>query len=75
MLTLRRAERGPSPGGPMKDALLVVPAREARAVRVPPGGRFRVVDIEGGQVVDQFAFVADDVMSCGPLRSPTPPSP
>jgi len=45
----------------MKDALVVVPARDARAVRVRPGGRFRVVDIEGGQVVDLFAFVADDV--------------
>src|SRR6266540_2428600 len=51
----------PVTGGPMKDALVVVPARDARAVRVRPGGRFRVVDIEGGQVVDLFAFVADDV--------------
>src|SRR6266540_1556852 len=51
----------PVTGGPMKDALVVVPARDARAVRVRPGGRFRVVDIEGGQVVDLFAFVADEV--------------
>ena len=41
--------------------MIVVPAREARAVEVPAGGRFRVVDLEGGQVVDLFAFVADDV--------------
>ena len=45
----------------MEDTFVVVPAREARAVRVAPGGRFRVVDLEGGQVVDLFAFVADDV--------------
>jgi uncharacterized protein YcgI (DUF1989 family) len=40
---------------------VLVPAREARAVRVPAGGRFRVVDVEGGQVVDLFAFVDGDV--------------
>ena len=45
----------------MRDEFVLVPAREARAVRVRPGGRFRVVDVEGGQVVDLFAFVADDV--------------
>jgi uncharacterized protein YcgI (DUF1989 family) len=45
----------------MDDAFVEVPAGGARAVRVRPGGRFRVVDIEGGQVVDLFAFVADDV--------------
>jgi uncharacterized protein len=45
----------------MNDAMVVVPAREARAVRVRPGGRFRVVDLEGGQVVDLFAFVSGDV--------------
>jgi uncharacterized protein YcgI (DUF1989 family) len=38
-----------------------VPARQGRAVRVPAGGRFRVVDPEGGQVGDLFAFNADDV--------------
>jgi uncharacterized protein YcgI (DUF1989 family) len=38
-----------------------VPAREGRAVQVPAGSRFSVVDEEGGQVVDLFAFVADDV--------------
>jgi uncharacterized protein YcgI (DUF1989 family) len=45
----------------MADDFVLVPAREARAVRVPPGGRFRVVDLEGGQVVDLFAFAAGDV--------------
>src|SRR5437867_2136479 len=45
----------------MADEFVLVPAREARAVRVPPGGRFRVVDLEGGQVVDLFAFAAGDV--------------
>lgn len=38
-----------------------VPAREARAVRVSAGTRFRVVDLQGGQVVDLFAFNARDV--------------
>ena len=37
-----------------------VPAREGRAVPVRSGKRFRVVDVEGGQVGDLFAFVADD---------------
>lgn len=38
-----------------------VPAREGRAIEVARGQRFRVVDVEGGQVADVFAFVADDV--------------
>jgi len=38
-----------------------VPAREARAIRAAAGSRFRVVDVEGGQVVDLFAFAADGV--------------
>jgi uncharacterized protein len=37
-----------------------VPAREGRAVPVQAGGRFRVIDLEGGQVADTWAFVADD---------------
>jgi uncharacterized protein len=45
----------------MRDAFVLVPAREARAVLVRPGGRVRVVDVEGGQVVDLFAFAAGDV--------------
>jgi uncharacterized protein len=38
-----------------------VPAREARAVTVPAGVAFRVVDVEGRQVADLFAFNAADV--------------
>jgi uncharacterized protein YcgI (DUF1989 family) len=38
-----------------------VPAREGRGVRVAAGQRFRVIDLEGGQVADTFAFRADDV--------------
>ena len=38
-----------------------VPAREGRGVRLAAGQRFRVIDVEGGQVADTFAFVADDV--------------
>jgi uncharacterized protein len=38
-----------------------VPAREGRAVRVVPGESFRVIDVEGAQVADLFAFCADDV--------------
>jgi uncharacterized protein YcgI (DUF1989 family) len=37
-----------------------IPAREGRAVLVAAGRRFRVVDLEGGQVVDLFAFSAED---------------
>src|SRR5205814_1123378 len=40
---------------------IVVPPREGRAARLRRGGRFRVVDLEGGQVGDLFAFVAEDV--------------
>jgi uncharacterized protein len=40
---------------------LIIPAREARAVRVAAGKSFRVVDVEGTQVVDLFAFVDGDV--------------
>jgi uncharacterized protein YcgI (DUF1989 family) len=38
-----------------------VPACEGRGVRVSAGQRFRVIDVEGGQVADTFAFRADDV--------------
>jgi uncharacterized protein YcgI (DUF1989 family) len=38
-----------------------VPAREGRGARLAAGGRFRVIDPEGGQVGDLFAFCADDV--------------
>ena len=39
---------------------LQIPAREGRAVRIDAGRRFRVIDVEGGQVADTWAFVADD---------------
>lgn len=38
-----------------------IPAREGRGIRVPAGGRFRVIDLDGGQVGDLFAFCADDI--------------
>ncbi|MEV4583253.1 urea carboxylase-associated family protein [Nonomuraea jabiensis] len=40
---------------------VVVPATEARAMKVRTGQRVRVTDLEGGQVGDVFAFAADDV--------------
>ncbi|HEX4754512.1 MAG TPA: DUF1989 domain-containing protein, partial [Candidatus Dormibacteraeota bacterium] len=39
---------------------LVVPPGEGRGLKVAAGTTFNVVDIEGGQVGDLFAFVADD---------------
>jgi uncharacterized protein YcgI (DUF1989 family) len=41
-------------------ATVHIPAREGRALRVETGRRFRVIDVEGGQVADTWAFVADD---------------
>jgi uncharacterized protein YcgI (DUF1989 family) len=43
------------------DARIEIPAREGRAVRVEAGRSFRVVDSEGGQVGDLFAFCLDDL--------------
>jgi uncharacterized protein YcgI (DUF1989 family) len=40
---------------------LIVPAREGRALRIPAGRSLRVVDLEGQQVGDLFAFVDGDV--------------
>jgi uncharacterized protein YcgI (DUF1989 family) len=40
---------------------LVVPAGEGRGLRIAAGTAFSVVDVEGGQVGDLFAFTADDV--------------
>jgi uncharacterized protein YcgI (DUF1989 family) len=40
---------------------VVVPPREGRALPVDRGRRFRVVDLEGHQCGDLFAFVAGDV--------------
>jgi uncharacterized protein YcgI (DUF1989 family) len=38
-----------------------VPPREGRAVELPAGAAFRIVDVEGKQVADLFAFNVDDV--------------
>jgi len=38
-----------------------VPACEGRALPVPAGRAFRVIDVEGRQVADLFAFNAEDV--------------
>ena len=40
---------------------IVVPAKSARAVHVPARHRVRVVNSEGGQVVDTWAFYSRDV--------------
>ena len=37
-----------------------VPAREGRGARIHAGDRVRVIDPEGGQVADVFAFCTDD---------------
>jgi uncharacterized protein YcgI (DUF1989 family) len=39
---------------------VVVPAREGRAVRLEAGRGVRVIDLEGTQVADEFAFRAGD---------------
>jgi uncharacterized protein len=41
--------------------IIDVPAREGRAATIPAGTAFRVVDVEGRQVADLFAFNAEDV--------------
>src|SRR5262245_61371365 len=57
----------------------VVPAGAGRAVALRAGQRVRVVDIEGGQVGDVFAFAADDPaehLSASHTRTPqSPPLP
>ena len=40
---------------------LVIPAKEGRGIMLSRGARFRVVDLEGQQVGDLFAFRASDV--------------
>jgi uncharacterized protein len=47
-------------GGALVSRLLV-PAGGGRGLMVAAGSTFRVVDVEGGQVADLFAFTADDV--------------
>ena len=37
-----------------------IPAREGRGVTVRAGERVRVIDPEGGQVADVFAFAVND---------------
>ena len=44
----------------MTGSRIDIPARQGRAVRVAAGRSFRVVDVEGGQVGDLFAFCLDD---------------
>ncbi len=44
----------------MTVARTIVPARECRVVTLSVGKRVRVVDLEGGQVGDVFAFAAED---------------
>ena len=41
--------------------MIEIPAREGRGVELPAGRRFRVIDLEGGQVADTFAFCVDDI--------------
>jgi uncharacterized protein YcgI (DUF1989 family) len=38
----------------------VIPAREGRSVRMHRGATFRLIDLDGGQVGDLFAFSATD---------------
>src|SRR4051794_29621377 len=38
-----------------------IPAREGHALHMSAGDRIRVIDPEGGQVADVFAFCADDL--------------
>jgi uncharacterized protein YcgI (DUF1989 family) len=47
-------------GDPIGDTIHV-PAREGRAVNVPQGTGVRIIDLEGNQVADVFAFNAADV--------------
>ncbi len=57
-----------------RPAVVPIPARTARAVRVRAGDAFRVVDVEGGQVGDLFAFVEpghDEHVSAGHTRART----
>ena len=47
-------------GAGEREERIVVPAKSARGVRVPAGRRVRVVNSEGAQVVDTWAFNAAD---------------
>jgi uncharacterized protein YcgI (DUF1989 family) len=57
-----KADRGLAKLWPMRTTETVhIDARDGRAVTVPAGRLFRVVDVEGRQVADMFAFNAADV--------------
>ena len=45
----------------MADESITVPARRGKAARVKSGQAIKVVNTHGSQVVDTFAFVADDL--------------
>jgi uncharacterized protein YcgI (DUF1989 family) len=47
--------------GARKAAEVIVPPRDGRAFRVPAGGLFRVVSVEGPQVGDLNLWAADDL--------------
>lgn len=42
-------------------ALITIPARRGKALRVPAGGRVKVINTHGSQVVDTWAFNAEDL--------------
>jgi uncharacterized protein YcgI (DUF1989 family) len=44
----------------MSGSRIPIPAQEGRAVRIDAGRSFRVIDVDGGQVADLFAFALDD---------------
>jgi uncharacterized protein YcgI (DUF1989 family) len=44
----------------MSESRIPIAAQEGRAVRVDAGRSFRIVDVNGGQVADLFAFALDD---------------
>ena len=44
--------------------LVTIPARAGKAVPLAAGQRLRVINTHGQQVVDTWAFVADDLAEC-----------
>ncbi|MCV7416195.1 DUF1989 domain-containing protein [Mycolicibacterium litorale] len=55
-------------------AAIVIPAGQGSAFRVRRGDRFRLIDVEGGQVGDLFAFAAadpDEYLSASHTRTST----
>jgi uncharacterized protein YcgI (DUF1989 family) len=49
-----------------------IPARRGKAVRVSRGQRVRVINTHGTQVVDTWAFVADDLHECMSMEHTRP---